>query len=290
MTYDLFLGDKTYSSWSLRGWLMFEKFGLPVRVTMVGLYSGKMAQDLAPLAPARLVPVIRTPEGDPLQDTLAIAETLAERHPQAGLWPTDPSARILARWLAAEMHSGFGALRSDCPMNLARAYEGFQPGDAVLADLARIEQLWSTAGDRFGGAGPWLFGAYSLADVFYAPVAARIAGYGLPVGDAAAAYVAAHLADPAFRRWRAEGLTKSYDPEPYAMDLPPRAWPGPVPLPARAVANGPSENVTCPYSGKPVTHFMNLDDRIFGFCNAFCRDKTVNDPAAYPAFMEIYQS
>jgi len=226
MTYDLFIGDRTYSSWSLRGWLMFEKFGLPYRVQMVGLYDGTMAQDLADLAPARLVPVMRTPEGDVVQDTLAIAETLAERHPEAGLWPADPAARALARGIVAEMHSGFAALRGACPMNLARAYANFAPSAAVLADLERLDFLWSLARQRFGGQGPWLFGAYSIADAFYAPVAARIAGYALPVSAESQAYVDAHLADPAFRQWRAEGLTKSYDPEPYAMDLPKRPWPG----------------------------------------------------------------
>ncbi|SMX31238.1 glutathione S-transferase [Actibacterium lipolyticum] len=290
MTYELFLGDRTFSSWSLRGWLMFEKFDLPVRVKMVGLYSGTMAQDLLPLAPARLVPVMRTPEGDPLQDTLAMAETLAERHPDAGLWPADPSQRIFARWLTAEMHSGFMALRGACPMNLGKAYKGFAPSQEVRADLARIEQLWTTARERFQTEGPWLFGAYSVADVFYAPIAARIAGYGLPVGKAAQDYVATHLADPAFRRWRAEGLTNSYDPEPYAMDLETVAWPGPAPLAARAVAKGPSENAMCPYSGNPVTDFLEVEGRVFGFCNSNCRDKTANDPEAFPAFMDIYHS
>lgn len=290
MTYDLFIGDKAFSSWSLRGWLMFKKFDIPAKVALVGLYSGTMAQDLAPLAPARLVPVMRSPEGDVLQDSLAMAETLNERHPEAGLWPADPSARVLARWLAAEMHSGFGALRDACPMQLLRSYDGVTVSDAVRADLARIELLWQTAETRFGGDGPWLFGAYSLADVFYAPVAARIAGYGLPVGPDAAAYVATHLADPAFRQWRAEGLTVSYTPEPYARDLPHLPWPGPARRLAKAVATGPSENATCPYSGDPVTHFMELDGRSFGFCNAFCRDKTVNDAEAYPAFMKIYHS
>jgi len=289
MTYELFIGDRTYSSWSLRGWLMFEKFSIPCKTTMVGLYSGTMADDLAALAPARLVPVIRTPEGDALQESLAIAETLAERHPDADLWPADPSARVLARWLAAEIHGGFAALRGACPMQLVRQYQGFEPSDAVLADLKRIELLWQTAFDRFGGNGPWLFGAYSLADVFYAPVAARIAGYGLPVGGRAAEYVAAHLMDPAFRRWRAMGATKSYNPEPYVLDVAQAGWPGPVAMAAKAVDAGPSENDVCPYSQKPVTHFLELDGRVFGFCNAFCRDKTVNDAAAWPAFMEIYR-
>jgi len=225
MTYDLFIGDRAFSSWSLRGWLMFEKFSIPHRVHMVGLYSGTMADDLAPLAPARLVPVMRTPEGTVVGDTLAMAETLAERHPRAGLWPADPAARALARWLVAEMHSGFTALRGACPMQLLKVYEGFTPSQAVLADLARIETLWSLARARHGTETPWLFGAYSLADVFFAPVAARIAGFDLPVSAAARAYVAAHLADPALRAWRAEGLKTTYDPEPYALDLPSRAWP-----------------------------------------------------------------
>lgn len=287
MTYDLFIGDRTFSSWSLRGWLMFEKFAIPHRVHMVGLYSGSMAGDLAPVAPARLVPAIRTPEGDPLQDTLAIAETLAERHPDAGLWPADASDRILARWLAAEMHSGFAALRQDCPMDLSSAYTGFQPSAAVIADLQRIETLWSSAFDKSAVDEPWLFGRYCLADVFYAPVAARIATYDLPVGPRARAYVAAHLADPAFRRWRAMGVTKSYDPAPYALNLPSRDWPGPAPLAARATDDSASENSHCPYSGDPVSDYLELDGRVFGFCNPICRDKTLHDPAAWPAFMQM---
>ena len=287
MTYDLFLGDRTFSSWSLRGWLMFVQFDLPVRTRMVGLYDGTMAEDLSELAPARLVPVMRDADGIVLGDTLAMAETLAERHPEAGLWPAEPAARALARWLVAEMHSGFTALRTACPMQLLHQYQGFLPSEAVRADLDRIETLWSLARSRHGSGGPWLFGAYSLADVFYAPVAARIAGYGLPVGAGAQAYVDTTLADPTFRRWRAMGLTKRYDPMPYAMDLPTVLWPGPALRPARAVASGPSVNTACPYSGKPVTDFMELDGRIWGFCNPFCRDKTVNDPEAWPAFTAL---
>lgn len=290
MTYTLFIGDRTYSSWSLRGWLMLEAFGLPYRIADVGLYAGTLAADLAPVAPARLVPALLTPEGEALGDTLAMAETLAERHPGAGLWPADPAARMRARWLAAEMHSGFAALRGDCPMDLAHAYRGFAPSPAVLDDLDRLDRIWSAARDRFGGAGSWLCGGYSLADVFFAPVAARIAAYGLPVGAAAGAYVAAHLAHPAFRRWRAAGLTDRYDPAPYAQDLPPAPWPGPAPLPARAVDNGPAVNAACPCSGDPVTHFMEAGGHVFGFCTARCRDKTVNDPGAFPAFLEIYHS
>jgi len=290
MTYTLFIGDRTYSSWSLRGWLMLEAFGLSYRVREVGLYRGTMAEDLRPVAPARLVPALLTPDGDAVGDTLAIAETLAERHPDAGLWPADPAARMRARWLAAEMHSGFAALRTACPMVLSHSYRGFAPTYAVRADLDRLQAIWSEARARFGGAGPWLFGRYSLADVFFAPVAARIAAYGLAVETEAAAYVAAHLAEPCFRRWRAEGLLDHYDPAPYAMDLPKAPWPGPAPIPAHAVPGGPAVTPTCPYSGQPVTDFLEASGHVFGFCNTRCRDKTANDAEAFPAFMEIYRS
>lgn len=289
MAYELFIGDRTFSSWSLRGWLMFDKFDIPVRTKLLGLYSGTLQQDLKPLAPARLVPVMRTPDGDVVGETLAMAETLAERHPDAGLWPSDPSARAMARWLVSETHAGFGPLRSACPMQLTYQFPGFEPSAAVQDDLNRIQELWALARSRFGQNGPWLFGTYSLADVFFAPVAARIAGYGLTVDAAAETYMSKHLNDLSFRRWRAMGATKTYDPWPYGQDLERLGWPGPEPLTA-APADGPGENETCPYSGDPVTDFLTIGDRVFGFCNPFCRDKTLNDPAAWPQFMALYTS
>ncbi len=225
MTYDLYLGDRMYSSWSLRGWLMFEKFGIPCRTHMVGLYAGTMARDMAALAPARLVPALRTPEGTVIGESLAIAETLAERHPEAGLWPDDPAARATARWLCAEMSAGFTALRGDCPMQLQRCYAGFTPAPAVRADLARIQTLWDHARTVSGSGTPWLMGRYSLADVFYTPVAARIVGYGLPVGDSARTYCAALLGDAAVRAWRRAAQEVRYDPEPYGQELAHHPWP-----------------------------------------------------------------
>ena len=289
MTYELILGDRAYSSWSLRGWLLFERFGIPVSTRFVQ-FDGSVAAQLAKFPPARTVPTMRTPDGAVISESLAIAEELAARHPDAGVWPTDPPARATARTLAAEMHSGFGALREQCPMNLRCAYSGYAPGEDVRADLARLEMIWDHARAVCGTDGPWLCGDYSAADAFFAPVAARIAGYGLPVSGAAQAYVAAHLADPAFRRWRAMALVQGPDLPWYARDYDQVDWPGPAPLPARAHGTGPSENAACPYSGAPVTDFLELDGRIFGFCNPFCRDKTVADAAAWPAFMEIYDS
>ena len=288
--YTLAIGDRAYSSWSLRGWLLFDAFGIPVRTVTARLYTDELPRLLADFPPARTVPVMRTPDGAVVPESLAIAEELASRHPEAGIWPADATARATARVLAAEMHAGFTALRSHCPMNLRVAYETCDPPQAVLDDLARLERVWSWAREVTGAAGPWLCGAYSAADAFYAPVATRIATYNLPVSDAAMAYVQAHLAHPSFRRWRAMGMVDGADQDFYRRDWPRRPWPGPAPLPARAVDGTAAENAACPYSGGPVTHVLEMDGRRFGFCNAFCRDKTVADPEAWPAFMDLYRS
>jgi glutathione S-transferase len=287
MTYTLAIGDRSYSSWSLRGWLLFDAFGLPVRTETARLYTDELPALLSGYFPARTVPAMRTAEGTVVFESLAIAEELASRHPDAGLWPEDPAARAVARCLAAEMHAGFGALRSHCPMNLRVSYEDCAPPEAVLADLSRLELIWAWARAATGAEGPWLCGAYSAADAFFAPVAARIAAYNLPVGPDAQAYVAAHLAHPSFRRWRAMGMVDGPDQAFYRRDYPRRPWPGPAPLPARAVEAGPSVNAACPFSGKPVTHFLQTGEHVLGVCNAFCRDKTVADLEAWPQVMAL---
>ncbi|MEM9786623.1 MAG: glutathione S-transferase [Pseudomonadota bacterium] len=226
MTYDLYIGDRTFSSWSLRGWLLLEKFGLPYNTHLVGLYAGTYRDELVHLAPARTVPSLKTPEGAVLTDSLAMAETLVERHPDISMYPSDPAARALARSITAEMHASFMALRNDCPNMITHVWEGFVPSDAVRADIARIEELWALAKARHGQNGPWLFGEYTIADAFYAPVALRITAYDLPISPASQDYVDCHLNDPAFLAWRADALTETYDPWPYPMDLGRRPWPG----------------------------------------------------------------
>lgn len=289
MTYTLLIADKSYSSWSLRGWLSFRAFDIPVSVKTTRMYCEQFRLDLEAFAPGnRTVPIVRTPTGGLLTDSIAIAWHLDRAFPDRGLLPSDPNARAMAMSLIAEMHSGFTGLRGACPMNLRTGWEGFEVTEAIRSDLDRLERVWGAALDAQGG--PWLCGAYSLADVFYAPVATRILTYGLPVSDRALAYAKAHVAHPAFRRWRAMGLVEGAEQPAYEMGLPRRAFPAPDPLPARAVDHGPSENATCPYSGNPVTDFMELDGRVFGFCNPFCRDKTVADPEAWPDFMAIYQT
>ncbi|MDZ4096337.1 MAG: glutathione S-transferase [Paracoccaceae bacterium] len=289
MTYHLAIADRAYSSWSLRGWLLFDAFAIAVQTETARLYTDELPQLLTRYAPARTVPAMRTPEGSVVPDSLAIAEELASRHPEAGIWPKSPAARAVARVLAAEMHAGFTALRSHCPMNLRLSYTDCAPPDAVLADPARLEGLWAWARATTGASGAWLCGGYSAADAFFAPVAARVAGYNLPVGPQAAGYVAAHLAHPSFRRWRAMGLVDGADQDFYRRPYPRREWPGPAPLPAKAVAQGPSVNANCPYSGKPVTDFLELAGKTYGFCNPFCRDKTMADPEAWPKFIAVYQ-
>ena len=122
MPYDLVIGDRAYSSWSLRGWLLFDAFGIPVKLHRARLYTDELATILRDFFPARTAPTRRTPDGVVVPETIAIAEELATRHPEVGLWPVEPRARATARVLAAEMHAGFSALRSHCPMNLRVSY------------------------------------------------------------------------------------------------------------------------------------------------------------------------
>ncbi|WP_420862736.1 glutathione S-transferase [Algirhabdus cladophorae] len=288
MSYTLYIGDRRFSTWSMRGWLMLAAFDIPHRSQLVGLYSGSMADDLAHMPLARLVPVLEMSDGRYTQDSLAMAETLHEENPGAGLWPSRADHRLRARWMVGEMHSGFSHIRNDCPGDLLGQIEGFKPSQGVLDDLARVEALFASAWAMDGTEGGWLFGDYSLADVFFAPLAGRIATYNLPVSKATQAYVQRHLNHSLFRQWRAMGLTKTYEPCPYYPELTRGAWPGPAAITAQACLSGPAENATCPYSGDPVTDFLTIDGRVFGFCNAFCRDKTVIDPAAWPDFMALY--
>ena len=294
MTYTLAIGDRAYSSWSLRGWLLFDAFHLPLRVRTARLYTTALPELLKEFFPAKTVPAVLLPEGVVIGESLAIAEELGSRHPEVGLWPADPGARAIARMLCAEIHAGFNALRGYCPMNLRVSYTTCHPPAEVLNDLARLEALWAWARTSSGSTGPWLCGDYSAADAFYAPVASRIATYNLPVSNEAAAYVEAHLAHPSFRRWRAMSQVDGEAQEFYRRDWPQRVWPGPVPRAARAVEGTVALNSTCPYSGQPISHVLELDGNRWGFCNAFCRDKTVADPEAWPKFMalltNIYQS
>ena len=207
----LAIGNKNYSSWSMRPWVLLRQFGIPFEEQMLrfdGFEPGShFKQAVARLSPVGKVPVLI--HGDlVVWDTLAIAEYLAEyaaeHFPEHALWPRDQAVRARARSVCAEMHSGFGALRSACPMNIeahlpeiGRRVLAEQPG--VAADLARITQLWGEALAASGG--PFLFGGYSIADAYYAPVAARLRSYALPLPAELAAYVERLWASPGVAAW-----------------------------------------------------------------------------------------
>ncbi|MBM1220135.1 glutathione S-transferase [Ponticoccus sp. SC2-23] len=233
MTYELLIGQRLYSSWSLRGWLCFDAFDIPCRVETVEIYSDGFSSRVADFAGGTSVPAVITPEGGRLTDTLAIAWHLAEAFPDRGLLPEAPTERAMARSMIAEMHSGFAALRRSCPMDLSRAWIGFVPDADVRADLDRIEGLWAGALDISGG--PFLFGAYTLADAFFAPVAARIAGFGIEVSPSSWDYVAAHLDHASFRRWRALGLAENRWLSVYDQPFEAGPFPAPASIAARDV-------------------------------------------------------
>ncbi|MDP1875204.1 glutathione S-transferase family protein [Phenylobacterium sp.] len=201
---ELIIGTRRWSTWSLRPWLALRKTGAAFTETEVELRRGEATQaDLAVYAPSGLAPVLK--DGDlTIWDSLAICEYLAEKYPAAHLWPVDPSARAQARSAAAQMHSGFMALRSECPMALDQVPEARAVSPACQADLARLARLWDEMLGRHGG--PFLAGSWSIADAFFTPVATRLRTYGLNLSDygdhgAGSAYAARLLEDEDFRVW-----------------------------------------------------------------------------------------
>ena len=214
MRYQLVMGNQAYSSWSLRGWLLFAAFDIEFEHEVVPLYVPEYQQFLDDHFPANTVPALLAFDGDDRQvlwDSLAIAEFLHEQHPQAGIWPTAAAARAAARCLCAEMHSSYTALRSTMPMNVRRQYRSFTPSDAARRDLDRIETLWQWARQRWGGAGPYLFGAeFCAVDAFYAPVASRCHTYGIGLRPESQAYVNSLLAHPATQAFCQAGKRESW--------------------------------------------------------------------------------
>ena len=203
--YALYVGNKNYSSWSLRGWLAVRLSGAPFREVPVQL-TGTYNPDNRAFSPTALVPALH--DGDVhVWDTLAIAEYLAERH--AGMWPADPVARAWARCIAAEMHSGFSALRNEMAMCIRERVDVRPWSDALAANIARVEEIWTQSRRRHGRGGDFLCGAYSLADCFYAPVAFRFATYEVHPAGEAGAYLAALLAHPHVREWEAAALAET---------------------------------------------------------------------------------
>lgn len=203
----LTIGNKNYSSWSLRPWILMKHLGLPFTERVMPLDTPEFARDIATASPTRRVPFLK--HGELLVwDSLAICEYVCELAGRG--WPADRAARAVARSACAEMHSGFSILRSQWPMNARAENRHTAPNPERSAEIARIEELWTECRTRFGAGGPWLFGEYSAADAMYAPVVLRFRTYGARLRESAAAYVATVLADPHLRDWLKSAAAESW--------------------------------------------------------------------------------
>jgi glutathione S-transferase len=208
----LVIGNKLYSSWSLRPWLLLKQLGIAFDEVLIPLDRPDTKAAILKHSPAGKVPILI--EGDiAVWESIAIMDHVGEAYEDAEVWPRDPHARAMARSVAAEMHAGFTALRRECPMNLGKRFGVRDRGEGVARDVARITEIFREARGRFGSGGPFLFGAFSAADAMYAPVVTRLDTYAIPVDPVSREYMNAILALPAFQEWRAAALD-----EPWVLD------------------------------------------------------------------------
>ncbi len=201
MTTRLVIGNKNYSSWSLRAWLALRKAGALFEEVRIPLDTPQFEAQVGRYSPTGTVPVLHD-QGLVVWDSLAICEYANERFAAGRLWPAGREARAQARAACAEMHAGFEPLREALPMNCRATGRKVEIDAAVTRDVARIQALWSECRAQHGAAGPWLFGAFSIADCYFAPVVFRFRGYGVPVAGAVEAYCKAVLADPDVKDWQ----------------------------------------------------------------------------------------
>ncbi len=220
----LYIGNKNYSSWSMRSGVLLAAFGIPfeeVKLRFDFSEGSEWNRVITGVTPTKRVPVIVEDDGFTVWDTLAIAEYIADRHPEHAIWPRDVQARARARSLCAEMHAGFTRLRTVCPMNIEVFFPDvgqklWAEDEALRADVARLDAAWSDALKTSGG--PFLFGEFSAADAYFAPVAVRLSRFGLLVSEAAAAYRDAVLAHPTVEDWIADSMREQdfiVEDEPY---------------------------------------------------------------------------
>jgi glutathione S-transferase len=204
--YQLYIGNKNYSSWSLRPWVLLRELAIPFEEHVVPFEPGSSWAKFRAFSPSGRVPCL-VDAGTVAWDSLGIVEYLAERHP--GVWPREDAARTWARCASAEMHSGFATLRNRCSMNVALKVRLHQIEPALRRDVERVDELWSEGLSRFGGS--FLAGdAFTAVDAFFAPVAFRVATYGLPLGEPASAYAARLLALPSMQDWKRAALLEPW--------------------------------------------------------------------------------
>jgi glutathione S-transferase len=198
--FELIIGNKAYSSWSLRPWLVLEEAAADFIETRVPLYVHGYKEELLKYAPSGKVPILKH-GAVTVWDSLAICEYLAELFPQAQLWPADAGVRAYARSVSAEMHSGFGAIRSTMPFNCRAKGRHVNITPEIQKEIDRVQSLWGDCRAQYGRGGPWLFGRFSIADAMYIPVASRFITYSVPLGVVAQSYADAALDHPAVRKW-----------------------------------------------------------------------------------------
>ncbi|MDT8895943.1 glutathione S-transferase family protein [Halomonas sp. I1] len=213
--YRLHIANKNYSSWSLRPWVLMRHLGIPFEERLTPFDTGSSWRSFRAFSPTGKVPCLEDRDRA-IWESLAIVEYLAERH--EGVWPRDESARAWARSASAEMHAGFGALRDECPMNCAARVRLASPSTALGHELQRLDELWQQGKSRFGG--PFLAGSeFSAVDAFFAPVAFRVRGFGLELGDASKVYVDTLLELPAMRQWDADAVAEPWREPGHEDDL-----------------------------------------------------------------------
>ena len=209
MALKLVIGNKNYSSWSMRPWVALRASNIAFEEIFIPLYTGDADKEkILSFSGSGKVPVLV--DGDvTVWDSLAIIEYAAERFPEARLWPQDRASRAHARSISAEMHSGFVALRNECGMNLHRPVKPVALSDDARANIARVQQIWLECRQRYGKAGPFLFGAFSGADAMYAPVVHRFRTYAIEVAPEVKAYMETMMTLPAFQEWTRAGLAET---------------------------------------------------------------------------------
>ncbi|CAN5160817.1 glutathione S-transferase family protein [soil metagenome] len=209
MALQLVIGNKNYSSWSLRPWIAMTIAELPFEEIVIQLDAPETKARIAEHSRAGRVPVLHH-DGVTIWESLAILEYLAETFPAKNFWPADKAARALARSISNEMHGGFGALRNACPMNLRRVSKAVAMDDAVKADVARIDNIWRSCLAKHGDGGDFLFGAFSNADAMYAPIVTRFDTYDIKVSAESRGYMDRVMTTPAFAAWKTEALKERW--------------------------------------------------------------------------------
>jgi glutathione S-transferase len=218
MALTLVIGNKNYSSWSMRPWLALKATGIAFDEVVIPLYTGAAdKQRILDVTPSGKVPALVDGKVT-VWDSLAIIEYAAERFPKAGLWPQDVAARAHARSVSAEMHSGFMALRNECGMNIHRPIGAKSLSDDAKANIARIQEIWTDCRAQYGGQGPYLFGAFSGADAMFAPVVHRFRTFAIDLTPPVRAYMETMLANAAFQEWTSGALAETLIIERFEID------------------------------------------------------------------------